>query len=110
MEFQPGEVYTLPEGEGPEWIAESVRRATAGRLGPMLITLFERERTRVTGAFLAVASAKNPEDENGSVYLEPPSDSDEDPREFPCRDLVGFRVVPEEAIDHSDELRGGYLG
>jgi hypothetical protein len=106
MEFVLGQPYMVPEGEGPDWIADTVRDATAGRLAPVMITLFEWDGTRVTGAFSAVAMATDREEDHPSVYLDPLGDSD-DPREFRCRDLAGFRLVPERPIDHSDETRGG---
>ena len=72
----------------------------------MMITLFEHDGTQVTGAFQAVDLGTDREAEHPSVYLDPLGDSD-DPREFPCRDLTGFRLVPDGPLDRSDELRGG---
>lgn len=105
MEFKLGEVYTVPEGESPAWIRDSLRAATAGRVGNVPVTLFRRDGSQVTGDFMAVDTGTDWDDEHGSVYLDPLGDSD-DAREFPCREVTGFYLVPEPPIDHSDELRG----
>jgi hypothetical protein len=106
MDFQLGEVYRLPDGESPEWFRDSLRAVRRARVGRVPITLALRDGTHVTGDLLDADTGTDWDDEAGSVYLEPPGDVDA-PREFPCRELAGFYLVPEEPVDHSDELRGG---
>ena len=106
MEFQTGQLYRRPRDASPAWVAESLRAATDGRLAPVQVTLLRYDDRQVTGEFMAVHVSTDREDDYESVYLKPLGDSDE-PREFPCREIVGFYLVPEEPIDHSDELRGG---
>jgi hypothetical protein len=104
MDFRPGPLYELPSGADPSWFTETLDQIRRERVGEVAVTLYIGGGGAVTGNLLDARDGSE-WDSPGVIDLTRPNDED-DLYNVPVEEIVGFRLLPDPPIDHSDELRG----